>query len=69
MLESTGEEIDWDAYPRIAPEIRIAMGKLNMVRGQHQAAINRISKAATGVSDLADTVLRCLRHLDELTGA
>jgi hypothetical protein len=27
------------------------MGKLLVVRGQHQAAINSINKAATGVND------------------
>ena len=69
MLESKGEEVDRDAYRRIVSEIRIAMGKLDVVRGQHQAAINSINKAATGVNDLADTALRCLRQLDELMGA
>lgn len=68
-LESKGEEVDRDAYRRIVSEIRITMGNLDVVRGQHQAAINSINKAATGVNDLADTVLRCLRQLDELMGA
>jgi len=69
VLESKGEEVDRDAYRRIVSEIRNGMGKLDAVRGQHQAAINSINKAATGVNDLADTVLRCLRQLDELMGA
>lgn len=69
MLESKGEEVDRDAYRRIVSEIRIAISKLDVVRGQHQAAINSINKAATGVNDLADTVLRFLRQLDELMGA
>ncbi len=69
MLESNGEDIDRDAYRRIVVEIRIAMGKLDVVRGSHQSAINSINKASTGVNDLADTVLRCLRQLDDLMGA
>ncbi|MDQ6883736.1 MAG: hypothetical protein M3077_05790 [Candidatus Dormibacteraeota bacterium] len=69
VLESAGEEIDRDAYRRIVVEIRIAMGKLDTVRGSHQSAINSINKAATGVNDLADSVLHCLRQLDELMGA
>ena len=69
MLESNGEEVDREAYRRIVSEIRIAMGKLDVVRGQHQVAISSINKAATGVNDLADTVLRCLRQLDEFIGA
>jgi hypothetical protein len=69
LLEDKGEEINRDAYRRVVSEIRIAMGKLDVVRDSHQCAINNINKAATGVNDLADTVLRCLRQLDELMGA
>jgi hypothetical protein len=69
MVDTSGEEIDRDAYRRIVSEVRAAMGKLEVVRGAHQSALNGINKAAAGVSDLGDTVLRCLRQLDELMGA
>ena len=45
------------------------MGKLEQIRGQQQAAINSITKAAAIVNDLDDAVLGGLRQLDQLMGA
>jgi hypothetical protein len=67
-LGAGGEEIDRETYSRVVSDIRIAMGKLNVVRAQHQAALNCITKAASAVNDLDDAVLRGLRQVDDLMG-
>jgi hypothetical protein len=67
--ETSGEEVDRDAHRRILSEVRLAMGKLDVVRGQHQAAINSINRASTGVNEVADSVLSYLRQLDDLMAA
>jgi hypothetical protein len=69
VRESQGKEIDRDAHGRIISDIRLAMGKLEQVRSQHQAAVNSITKATALVNDLDDAVLGGLRDLDELMGA
>ncbi len=68
VLGAGGQEIDRDTYSRVVSDIRVAMGKLDIVRTQHQAALNCITKAASAVNDLDDTVLRGLRQLDDLMG-
>lgn len=64
--ESAGEEVDREAYRRVTADIRQAMAKLEQVRGQHQAAINSITKAAAVINDLDEAVLAGLRKLDEV---
>jgi len=64
-----GEEIDREAHKRILADIRSAMTKLDVIRSQHQAAINSIGKASAATIELNDSVLRGLRQLDELMEA
>jgi hypothetical protein len=69
LATSSGEEVDRAAHRRIVSEARVAMGKLDVVRGQHQAAINSINRANTGINEVADAVLNYLRQLDDLMAA
>ena len=66
---AAGEQVDREAHKRIVADIRSAMAKLDVIRSQHQAAINSINKASTAVTELNDSVLRGFRQLDELMEA
>ena len=63
---AAGEQIDREAHKRIVADVRAAMTKLDVIRSQHQAAINSINKASTAATELNDSVLRGLRQLDDL---
>jgi hypothetical protein len=63
---TAGEQVDREAHKRIVADVRSAMAKLDVVRSQHQAAINSINKASTAATELNDAVLRGLRQLDDL---
>jgi hypothetical protein len=64
-----GEQVDREAHKRVVADIRAAVSKLEIVRTQHQAAINSITKASTAVTELNEAVLRGLRQLDEVIEA
>lgn len=66
---AAGEQIDREAHKRIVADIRSAMTKLDVIRSQHQAAINSINKASTAATELNDSVVRGLRQLDDLMEA
>jgi hypothetical protein len=66
---AAGELIDREAHKRIVADVRSAMTKLDVIRSQHQAAINSINKASTAATELNDSVLRGLRQLDDLMEA
>jgi hypothetical protein len=63
---AAGEQIDREAHKRIVADIRSGVSKLDVIRSQHQAAINSINKASTAATELNDSVLRGLRMLDDL---